>query len=92
MNNNLKQEKRMEELKVEKKYYTVDEAAEYLNMSTSTLYKKIWKKVIPHLKPNQKRVFFLKIDLDHYMTKNRVASQDEIEEEASKIETKADSL
>jgi len=57
------------------------EAAEYLNLSPSTLYKKTHKLEIAFLKPNGKKIYFRKEDLDNWLNRNRSSSEDEIIEE-----------
>jgi excisionase family DNA binding protein len=51
---------------------TLAEAATYLHCSRQTLYKLTSRSQIPHFKPNGKRVYFLKADLDARLTRNRV--------------------
>lgn len=50
---------------------TLAEAALYLHVSKQTLYRFTSQSQIPHFKPNGKRVFFLKADLDAWLTRNR---------------------
>ena len=51
---------------------TLVEAAAYLHISKQTLYRMTSQSQIPHFKPNGKRVYFLKSDLDAWLTRNRV--------------------
>jgi excisionase family DNA binding protein len=63
---------------------TLPEAAAYLNLGKSRLYKLTSTNVIPHYKPGGKKIFFLKSDLDAYLLRNRVASADEVRERVSR--------
>jgi excisionase family DNA binding protein len=49
------------------------EAAGYLSISKAHLYKLTSQSLIPHFKPNGKKIVFLKADLDAYLLRNRVA-------------------
>ncbi|HYQ86146.1 MAG TPA: helix-turn-helix domain-containing protein [Bacteroidota bacterium] len=74
--------RRIEELLVSQsmKPMTLDEAASYLHISKSYLYRLTSKSLIPHYKPGGKKIFFDKNDLDHYILRNRVRSVEEIRE------------
>ena len=61
----------------QKEIFNFDEAAKYLNMSRSTLYKLTSSKGIPHYKPNR-FVFFEKAELDKWIRDHRVMTVDEI--------------
>ena len=67
----------------QEKPLTLLEAASYLDISQSYLYKLTSNQQIPHFKPRGKRVYFLKADLDSYLLQNRVKPVDEIEMEAA---------
>jgi len=67
---------------IEKKYLTVEEAAEYLGVSRATIYSYTSNRVIPHYKPRGRKCYFLRDDLDNFIEKARVSSQEEIEQEA----------
>jgi excisionase family DNA binding protein len=54
------------------------EAAKYLKISMSALYKLTSAKKITHYKPGGKMVYFLKADLDAYVLQNRVPSDTNI--------------
>lgn len=60
------------------------EAAKYLGLSKSTLYRLTSQSLIPHHKPGGKKIIFLKTDLDAYILRNRVRSVDEISDEVGK--------
>jgi len=58
------------------------EAARYLNMSCSHLYKLTSAKEIPHYKPRGKQVYFEKRELDKWLLQNRQTTKAEIEQAA----------
>ena len=61
---------------------TTDEAARYMNVSKSALYKLMMKREIPYSKPNGKLCFFSRQELENWLMRNRVATADEIHEQA----------
>ena len=61
------------------------EAAEYLKVKTSYLQKMMMKKEIPYTKPNGKLCYFDVADLDKWLQRNRIASNEEIAKQAQII-------
>lgn len=61
---------------------TLQEACNYLDLSSSTLYKLTSKNKIPHLKPNGKKIYFRKSDLNDWLFRNRVSTAEELEQKA----------
>jgi excisionase family DNA binding protein len=57
------------------------EAAEYLNISRSYLYKLTGSKQITHFKPHGKKIYFQKSDLNKWLFRNKRGS--EIEQKAT---------
>ena len=66
-----------------KKVLTFEEAASYMGMSKSCLYKMTSQKIVPHYKPNGKMIYFDREELEAYLLSVRVKPQSEIEEAAS---------
>ena len=66
----------------QKEILNFDEAAAYLNMSKSTLYKLTSKKEIPHYKPNR-FVFFEKSELDKWIRAAVVKTDGQLNDEAN---------
>ena len=66
-----------------KEMLTIDEAARYLEMSKSYLYIMTCKKQIPYYKPNGKRLYFKKTELNEWLQSNRVSSVNEAESSAA---------
>ena len=62
---------------------TLEEAAEYLGLSKSYLYKLTSAHKIPHYKPQGKRVYFTTAELDTFLLRNPVKTTGKIEQEAN---------
>ena len=72
-----------EMLKENEKPLTFTQALEFLQVSKSTLYKLTHKRLIPFTKPGGKKLYFKKSDLVHWMNRNPVKSENQIDEEAA---------
>lgn len=66
-----------------KEYLSVKEAADYLNLSPSNVYKLTSRRDLPVYKPNGKTVFIRRDDLNRWIAKTRVLSQEELDEYAA---------
>ena len=60
------------------------EACLYSDLSASQMYKLTSKGEIPHFKPNGKKLYFAKSDLDAWLMRNPVRSNAQIEQDAIK--------
>lgn len=70
----------------QKEVLTSDEAARYLGISKSCLYKWTMGRQIPHYKsPTGKMCFFNRKEIEAWMQSNRVATDDELEQQAQTI-------
>lgn len=65
-----------------KEVLTLQEAAQYMGIARSSLYKMTSNQTIPFYRPNEKLIFFDKADILTWIRKYRVFSTEEIEEEA----------
>lgn len=61
---------------------TASEAAAYLGISLSSLYKMTMRKQIPHSKPNGKMCYFNRLELEAWLMSNRVATANELQDRA----------
>ena len=61
---------------------TLEEAARYLDVSKSTLYKMTSSNKISFYKPNGKRIFFDKCELNAWLLRNPVKTETAVEQEA----------
>jgi excisionase family DNA binding protein len=66
-----------------KEVLTFNEAATYLQISHSHLYKMTSTGAIPFYKPNGKKLYFNRKELDFWLLRNRQSSNDEIDQQAS---------
>lgn len=65
-----------------KEVLTSDEAAKYMGVSKSYLYKLTMKQQIPHFKPMGKMCYFNRQELEQWLQSNRVSTANEIEQRA----------
>ena len=65
-----------------KEVLTSDEAARYLGVSKSYLYKLTMKGEIPHYKPMGKMCYFNRVEIEQWLQRNRVSTADEISQQA----------
>lgn len=66
-----------------KEVLTSDEAAKYMGISKSYLYKLTMRKEIPHYKPMGKVCYFNRTELEQFLQSNRVATSVEISDRAN---------
>lgn len=70
---------------------TMDEAVIFTGLSKSYLYKLTYRKLIPYYKnKGMKGIYFKREELEAWMTQERVATQEEIEQEAIRYTVKND--
>jgi len=63
---------------LQKEVLNFNEAAIYLELSHSHLYKLTSGNFINHYKPNGKKIYFKRTELDSWLLRNRQSSKDEI--------------
>src|SRR5690554_4575575 len=68
---------------MQKQVLNFNETCTYLELSHSHLYKLTSTGAIPHYKPNGKKIYFQRQELDQWLLRNRMDSQDEIEQQAA---------
>lgn len=66
----------------QKAVLTSTEAAAYIGVSLSYLYKLTHRQQIPHSKPLGKMCYFDRLELEAWLMSNRVATIDELQERA----------
>ena len=66
-----------------KEVLTSDEAARYMGISKSYLYKLTMRQQIPHYKPMGKMCYFNRAELENWLQNNRVTTDEEIKERAN---------
>jgi excisionase family DNA binding protein len=65
----------------QKEILTVEEASEFLGLSTSRLYKMTSNKEIPHYKPGGKKIYLNRQELEQWILDSRVDSINDIDDE-----------
>lgn len=68
---------------MQKQVLNFNDTCIYLELSQSHLYKLTSTGSIPHYKPNGKKLYFKREELDAWLLRNRSNSIDEIEQEAA---------
>lgn len=63
----------------QKEFLTLDEAAKYTGLTKSALYKLTHSRQVPYSKPNGKKCFFKRTELEAWMMSNPVATSAEID-------------
>jgi len=66
------------------------EACKHLSISKSYLYKLTCKNQIPYYKPNGKKIYFEKAELNKWLLKNRIKPDSELKQMASDYSSKVD--
>lgn len=69
-------------IRTTKEVLTSDEAAKYMGISKSYLYKLTMQQKVPHYKPTGKMCYFNRMELESWLQSNRVATANEISEQA----------
>lgn len=65
-----------------KEVLTLKEVADYTGLSRSYLYKLTMRQEIPHYKPNGKQIYFNRLEVEKWLQSNRVATQEELAQQA----------
>jgi len=79
----------VEQSLLKKEVLNFNETAIYLEVSHSHLYKLTSTGVIPAYKPNGKKLYFNRKELDEWLLSNKQVSTDEIERQADEFQMKS---
>ncbi|MBT6834848.1 MAG: helix-turn-helix domain-containing protein [Bacteroidetes bacterium] len=66
-----------------KQVLTLQEVSNYTGLSMSYLYKLTHNSELPFYKPNGKKIFIDRLELETWLKRNRIKSREEIENEVS---------
>ena len=66
-----------------KEILTIEEAAEFLSVSKSYIYKQTSAQAIPHYKPTGKRCYFKRSELEAWILTGRISTKAEIAQRAN---------
>lgn len=70
-------------LQSQKNVLTFNEAANYMGVSRSCLYKMTMARSVPFSKPRGKMLYFNRIEIEDWLLQNRITPVDEIEAKAA---------
>lgn len=68
----------------QKSIMTVDDLSAYLDLQPSYIRKMTHNKKIPYYKPNEKKLYFLREEIDEWVLSSRVATAEELRSEAKR--------
>lgn len=68
---------------LQKEVLNLNDAALYLELSASHLYRLTSTGCIPYYKPNGKKLYFKRLELDQWLLRNRSTTKEEIETQAA---------
>lgn len=68
----------------QKSILTVDDLSKYLGLQPSYIRKMTHNREIPHYKPNGKKLYFHREEIDEWILSSRVATAEELRAEARK--------
>lgn len=69
-------------INTQKEVLTSDEAARYMGISKSHLYKLTMRQQIPHYKPMGKMCYFNRLELEQWLQENRISTDTELSQQA----------
>ena len=77
-----------EQTMLKKEVLNFNEATTYLDLSHSHLYKLTSRATIAHYKPNGKKIYFKREELDAWLLSNRTSTMEEVLQEANNFTLK----
>lgn len=77
------EQKLEEQSTLQKVVLNFNETCKYLELSPSHLYKLASTRQIPHFCPQGKKLYFNRQELDEWLQRNRLSTQEEIEEQTT---------
>lgn len=70
---------------IESNVLTIEQASTITGLSKSRIYKLVHAKEIPHYKnPHRKRLFFKRTEIEDWLCRGRVATNEEVAQQAAK--------
>lgn len=80
---NKESQKLAKELYFLKPVLNFEEACQYTGLSKSWMYKLTHRGDIPHYKPDGKKIYFKTLEVENWLLRNKVSSNDEIKSKAA---------
>jgi excisionase family DNA binding protein len=68
-----------------KEVLSLEEASDYMSITSGTLYQFVHRRQIPFYKPTGKKTYFKRADLDVFMLRNRVSANYELADKADAL-------
>jgi excisionase family DNA binding protein len=68
-----------------KNILTVDDLIDYTGYSQKQIYKLTSTRAIPHYKPNGRKLFFKRNEVDNWITQGRIKPMSELDDETQNI-------
>ena len=68
---------------LQKEVFNMEDTALYLGLSKSHLYKLTSTNQIPHYCPQGKKLYFMKAELNQWLTRNKSFTTDDVEKQAA---------
>ena len=72
-----------EQVLLKKEVLDFNDACQYLKLSSSHMYKLTSSQSIPHFRPNGKKLYFKRSELNDWLLRNRVDTTAEVEQQAA---------
>ena len=72
-----------EQVLLKKEVLDFNDACQYLKLSSSHMYKLTSSQSIPHFRPNGKKLYFKRSELNEWLLRNRVDTTAEVEQQAA---------
>jgi len=72
-----------EQVLLKKEVLDFNDACQYLKLSSSHMYKLTSSQSIPHFRPNGKKLYFKRSELNDWLLRNRVDTIAEVEQQAA---------
>jgi|TARA_B100000085_G_scaffold269279_1_gene280557 excisionase family DNA binding protein len=69
----------------DKNILTVDDLIDYTGYSQKQIYKLTSTRAIPHYKPNGRKLFFKRNEVDNWITQGRIKPMSELDDETQNI-------
>ncbi len=80
-----KTEHKGEDLYFLKPVLTFEEGCRYSGLSKSWMYKLTHRGEVPHYKPDGKKIYFKREELEAWLLRNKSSSREEIQRKAAKL-------
>jgi prophage regulatory protein len=84
----ISQNKTSKESNMDEDFLSAEQAASFLKIKLNTIYSKVGKSQLPYSRSGDRKLLFSKKDLENYVAKRKVKSNEEIKEEVENYKSK----